>query len=73
MTLIRRKMMTTVKVDITPTGLITEDSLQKFAFQSVGKPYRNDKGIIMGEIRKVSIVNGRLIAEVKVDPNVILG
>ncbi len=62
-----------ITVDITPKKVSGEDALQRLRSSSVGKPYKNDEGELVGEIRKVSIENSRLIAEVVLKPGVILG
>lgn len=62
-----------ITVDITPGSIVSEDVLRRIQSQSVGKPYKNDRGELMGEIKKVTIKDGRLLAEVALVPGVILG
>lgn len=62
-----------ITVDITPGSIVSEDVLRRIQSQSVGKPYKNDRGELMGEIKKVVIKDGRLLAEVALVPGVILG
>lgn len=62
-----------ISVDITPKGTLSEESLQRYRAAAIGRPYRNERGDIVGEIRRVMIENGRLIAEVQTVPGVILG
>lgn len=62
-----------ITVDITPKGVITEATLQRYRTSAVGKPYKSERGELIGEIRKVTLVNGKLMAEVLTIPGVILG
>ena len=63
-----------ISVDITPASVsLSEDILKKISAQHVGKPYKNASGELVGEIRKVEVKNGHLIAEVLLTPGVILG
>lgn len=62
-----------ITIDITPGSIMSEDVLRRIQSQSVGKPYKNDRGELMGEIKKVTIKDGRLLAEVALVPGVILG
>lgn len=62
-----------ITVDITPAATINEEALKRLQKQSVGKPYKNEKGELMGEIKKVTISGNRLLAEVALVPGVILG
>lgn len=62
-----------ITVDITPGSIVSEDVLRRIQSQSVGKPYKNDRGELMGEIKKVVLKDGRLLAEVALVPGVIFG
>ena len=64
-----KKMQT---VDVTPHGHI--DDPTKWITSLIGTAYKSPiSGEIIGEIKKVKLVNGRLIAEVLIKPKVILG
>ena len=62
-----------IRIDITPRSSMTEEALKQLGATSIGKPFRNERGEVIGEIRSVKVEGDRLIAEVRVNPGVILG
>ena len=60
------------KVDVTPPGNI--DDPTRWITSLIGTPYKSPiNGEVVGEIKRVKLINGRLIAEVLIIPKVILG
>jgi hypothetical protein len=60
------------RVDVTPPGSMTPQDLASYASKLVGRSHV-EGGKVIGEIREVSVEDGRLIAEVKLNTGVILG
>lgn len=61
----------TIIVDLTPSFSMAPDALENLRASSVGRPY-SALGV-KGVVQSARIEEGRLIAEVKLSPNVILG
>ncbi len=60
------------EVDVTPPGNTAPDALVEYGKTLVGRQH-SVGGKVIGEVRNVKVVNGRLIAEVKLAKSVILG
>jgi len=61
-----------VTIDITPAGIPVE-ALNEYRTGLIGSSHRDKEGNVIGEIRRTTIKNGRIIAEVMLKPKVILG
>lgn len=61
------------KVDVTPAGEMTPVELANFAKSLIGSPHTDANGKVIGEVRAVKVINGKLIAEIKLTAKVILG
>jgi len=58
----------TKQIDVTPDGKTTNEELEILQSKLIGSQYKN-----IGTILKVNLIANRLIAEVRIKPNVILG
>lgn len=62
-----------ITIDIEVPYEMSDTDLASHAQSLVGRPHTDASGKVIGEIRNVRVFDGKIIAEVKLSQNVILG